>query len=145
VALSAFNLFVGPDDLATRLGTTPGGTDSAIDITRVLNGFLGPDRYKTTELPGKVASPEQIAKLQADIVAAVNQGKPVVANIAGTVRDTIGEVHSYPGGHYLTVFGYSENGAFASIADSADKLGGPEYQVSVADLAQWIASRGYSS
>jgi hypothetical protein len=145
VALSAFNLLIGPDDLAARLGTTPGGTDSAFDITRVLNGFLGPDRYKTTELAGKVASPEQIERLRADIVASINQGKPVVANIAGKVHDTIGEVHSYPGGHYLTVFGYSENGMFASIADSADRLGSPEYQVSVADLAQWIASRGYSS
>jgi hypothetical protein len=145
VALSAFNLLIGPDDLAARLGTTPGGTDSAFDITRVLNGFLGPDRYKTTEMSGKVASPQQIAQLKADIVAAINQGKPVVVNIAGTVHDTIGEVHSYPGGHYLTVFGYSENGENASIADSADKLGSPEYQVSVADLAQWIASRGYSS
>jgi hypothetical protein len=56
-----------------------------------------------------------------------------VANIAGTVHDTIGEVHSYPGGHYLTVFGYSENGEHASIADSADRAGSPEYQVSVAD------------
>ena len=145
VALSAFNLFIGPDDLAARLGTTPGGTDSAFDITRVLNGFLGADRYTTTEMSGKVASPEQIAQLKADIVRAINQGKPVVANIAGTVHDTIGEVHSYPGGHYLTVFGYSEDGEHASIADSADRAGSPEYQVSVADLAQWIASRGYSS
>jgi hypothetical protein len=145
VALTAFNIFIGPDDLAARLGTTPGGTDSAFDITRVLNGFLGADRYKTTEMAGKVATPEQIAQLKADIVAAINQGKPVVANIAGTVHDTIGEVHSYPGGHYLTVFGYSEDGEHASIADSADRAGSPEYQVSVADLAQWIASRGYSS
>ena len=109
----------------------------------MLNKVLGGDRYKTTEIPGQAATPQQMDKLQADIVAAVSQGDPVVANIAGTVTDTDGAVHSYEGGHYLTVIGYSDHGRMARIGDPAspDK---PTYSLSTIDLANWIATRGYS-
>jgi hypothetical protein len=133
------------DSLAKQLGTTTAGTNSAEDITRVLNHQLGQGRYHTTELPDEAASPKQVEKLRRDIVTAVSNGDPVVANIAGTVSDTAGEQHSYEGGHYLTVVGYSANGSVAKIADPADTVGGNEYRLSTTTLANWIATRGYSS
>jgi len=133
------------DNLAQQLGTTTAGTNSAQDVTRVLNRQLGAERYRTTEIPSESASPKQVEGLRRDIVTSVSHGDPVVANIAGTVSDTAGEQHSYEGGHYLTVVGYSANGALAKIADPADTQGSNIYQLSTTTLANWIATRGYSS
>jgi YD repeat-containing protein len=72
-------------------------------------------------------------------------GDPVVANIVGTVSDTIGEVHSYNGGHYLTITGYTQDGRLISITDPADRVGGNEYQVPLDRMADWMATRGYSA
>ena len=111
----------------------------------MLNRQLGAERYRTTEIPSESASPKQVEGLRRDIVTSVSHGDPVVANIAGTVSDTAGEQHSYEGGHYLTVVGYSANGALAKIADPADTQGSNIYQLSTTTLANWIATRGYSS
>jgi hypothetical protein len=70
---------------------------------------------------------------------------PVVVNTIGTVRDTDGQVHSFPGGHYLIVVGYEAQGEIINMADSADPDGNPEYKLRVGDLAHWIASRGYAA
>ena len=45
----------GQDELAAKLGTTENGTDSAFDITRVLNEYSG-GKYKTTEIRDDVAT-----------------------------------------------------------------------------------------
>ena len=145
IALTAHGVAPTQDQVAQALGTTTSGTNSAFDITRVLNQALGAGRYQTTEIAGQRATPQQMDKLQRDIVLAINQGDPVVANIAGTMQDTAGEVHSYEGGHYLTVIGYADQGRTAVIGDPADAVGSPVYQLSTIDLANWIASRGYSS
>lgn len=142
IALSAEGKAVSQDELAEKLGTTVNGTDSAIDVTRVLNEYTG-GRYKTTEIRDNTATKEQVARLRADIKAAVDQGRPVVANITGTALDVDGVAHSYPG-HYLTVVEYKDDGNTVLIADPASP-GEPEYWMNVADLANWIASRGYSS
>ena len=84
-------------------------------------------------------------KLKSDVVTAINQGKPVVANIAGTVTDDNGDVHSYEGGHYLPIVGYSNGGATVKIADSADTVGSPYYDISTDKVANWIATRGYAA
>jgi hypothetical protein len=131
--------------LAKQLGTTTDGTNSAYDITRVLNKQLHAKRYHTTVIPGKKATAKQIERLRRDVVASINNGDPVVANIAGTVWDTAGEKHSYEGGHYLAVVGYSNHGKTVKIADSADTVGRNTYKLPVKKLANWIASRGYSS
>jgi hypothetical protein len=144
IALSTHGKAMSFDQLASLLGTTQAGTSSAFDVTRVLNGLLGANRYHTSEIPGQKATPQQMDKLQADIVAAVSQGDPVVANVAGTVTDTDGDVHSYEGGHYLSVIGYADHGRMTAIGDPADP-GKPTYKLSTIDLANWIASRGYSS
>jgi hypothetical protein len=133
------------DQLARQLGTTTDGTNSAADITRVLNAHLGAGRYTTTMINGEKASPAQLAKLQSDVVGAVTKGDAVVANVAGTVTDTAGETHSYEGGHYLAVVGYGNGGNTVTIADSADTVGSPDYTLTITQLGNWIATRGYAS
>ncbi|MEU2611878.1 C39 family peptidase [Micromonospora sp. NPDC007271] len=142
IALSAEGKQVSQDELATKLGTTVNGTDSAIDITRVLNEYTG-GKYKTTEIRDNAATKDQVEQLRTDIRTAVDQGRPVVANIIGTAVDVDGVAHSYTG-HYLTVVEYKNDGDTVLIADPASP-GEPEYWMNVADLANWIASRGYSS
>ena len=145
VALSAQGHVLSQDQVAAELGTTVNGTDSANDITRVLNAQLGAGKYHTVEIAGPTVTEAQTAQLKADVVAALSQGKPVVANIAGTVTDTAGERHSYQGGHYIPVVGYGAAGDQVTIADSADKVGSPYYTLDTSTLAQWIATRGYSA
>jgi hypothetical protein len=145
VALSAHRKLFSEDQLATMLGTTTAGTASSFDITRVLNEQLGPDRYRTVEIPGQTATPEQVSRLKADIVSTVSRGDAIVANVIGDVRDASGNLHSFPGGHYLSVVGYLDRGDTVRIADSAGDAGGPHNQLNTVDLANWIASRGYSA
>jgi len=145
VALSAQGKTFSQDQVATMLGTTQDGTPSAKDVTRVLNQQLGKDKYHMVEIPDAKASNAQVAKFKADVVAALNQGKPVVANIAGTVTDDAGDVHSYEGGHYLPIVGYSNGGETVKIADSADTVGSPYYDISATKVANWIATRGYAA
>ncbi|MFF3867498.1 C39 family peptidase [Micromonospora sp. NPDC001898] len=142
IALSAEGRTVSQDELAAKLGTTENGTDSAIDITRVLNEYTN-GRYRTTEISSDVASKEQIERLRVDVKAAVDADEPVVANILGGAVDTEGREHSYPG-HYLTVVEYKDDGNTIKIADPADPAV-QEYWMDVAELANWIAGRGYSS
>ncbi|MEO3776665.1 C39 family peptidase [Micromonospora sp. B11E3] len=142
IALSAEGKIVSQDELAAKLGTTENGTDSAFDITRVLNEYA-PGRYKTTEIGSDVASKEQVEGLRADVRAAVDAGRPVVANVLGSAVDADGVGHSYPG-HYLTVVEYKDDGNTVKIADPADPAV-QEYWMDVNALANWIASRGYSS
>jgi len=144
-ALSAHGDTPSFDQLARELGTTENGTKSAYEITGVLNAHLGANRYKTVEIQGQKANPQQIEQLRKDVVTAGLRGDAVVANVAGTVTDTAGDVHSYEGGHYLTVISYSDDGRTVRIADSADTVGTPEYNLPVGTLANWIASRGYSA
>ncbi|WDZ86485.1 C39 family peptidase [Micromonospora cathayae] len=142
IALSADGKLLSQDELAEKLGTTVAGTNSAEDVTRVLNELTG-GGYRTTEIRDPVARPEQIERLRADVVDALDAGDPVVANIKGGTVDTDGREHSYPGGHYLTVVAYRDGGDTVRIADPADPVG--EYWLSTERLAHWIAERGYSS
>ena len=145
IALSAYGHTPSFDDLANDLGTTTAGTSSIFDVTRVLNYNYGYDRYRSVELSRRTATAEQIKRIRAHLVSSIDLGDPVVANIAGTVVDTIGEVHSYPGGHYVTITGYADGGNLITIVDPADRLGGNEYHVPLPQLADWIATRGYTA
>ncbi|MEV0425427.1 C39 family peptidase [Micromonospora sp. NPDC050495] len=142
IALSAEGKEISQDELAAKLGTTENGTDSAIDVTRVLNEYTG-GKYKTTEIRDDVATREQVERLRADIKAAVDADRPVVANILGGALDIDGVEHSYPG-HYLTVVEYKDDGNTVLIADPASP-NEPTYWMDVTQLANWIAGRGYSS
>ncbi|ROT26793.1 C39 family peptidase [Micromonospora sp. HM5-17] len=143
IALSAQGHTPSQDDVATKLGTTEAGTNSAEDTTRVLND-TGDTNYHTVEIPNPTATPTEMDRLQVDVVQAIDAGRPVVANIKGTAVDTDGNPHSYEGGHYLTIVGYDDHGRTVTIADPANP-NHSQYQMSTITLANWIAERGYSA
>jgi hypothetical protein len=142
IALTALGHGPSQDAVAGVLGTTTSGTNSAYDTTRALNSISGTDAYRTTTIPGGAATPAEMDRLQADVVAAISGGRAVVANIAGSATDTVGGWHSYPGGHYVTVVGYADEGRTVKIADPA---AGGTYWMTTISLAHWIATRGYSA
>ncbi|MEU5938196.1 C39 family peptidase [Micromonospora sp. NPDC047548] len=142
-ALSAAGIERTQYELEAPLGTTEMGTNSALDTTRGLNQFVKGDPYRTRMFAGTPSS-AQIDQLQADVVATITDRRGVVANIAGTATDTDGGWHSFPGGHYIAVVGYKNDGRTVRIADSADP-NLPSYWMSTIDLANWIATRGYSA
>ncbi|MGC4893740.1 C39 family peptidase [Micromonospora sp. DT31] len=142
IALTAEGRKVSQDELAAKLGTTENGTDSALDITRVLNEYTG-GKYRTTEIRDEVATREQVDRLRADVRAAVDADRPVVANVLGSAVDVDGVRHSYPG-HYVTVVRYAEDGDTVLVADPA-RPDAPTYWMDVTAMADWIAGRGYSS
>jgi Peptidase_C39 like family len=145
IAMTARGLYPSQSDLAGQLGTTVSGTNSANDTTRVLNGAGHTAFYKSRFILGNSATQAEIDRLKADVLNAVGKGFPIVANIAGDATDTEGHAHSYPGGHYLTVVGYTDGGQTVKIADPADAYGRGSYLMPTQRLAHWIALRGYSA
>ncbi|MCW3841747.1 C39 family peptidase [Micromonospora yasonensis] len=143
-ALSVQGKDINVDAMAKEMGTTEAGTNSVNDITPVLNKETGRDAYHSTEMPVDKVDAQHVEQLRADIVKAVDDGRAVVANIAGTATDTDGNTHSFEGGHYISVVGYRDGGKVVTIADSADPSMA-SYRIDVDALAHWIASRGYSS
>ncbi|WP_199723428.1 MULTISPECIES: C39 family peptidase [unclassified Micromonospora] len=142
-ALSATGIDRTQEELGAKLGTTEMGTNSALDTTRVLNAEVKGSPYRTRMFAG-APSPAQMDRLQADVVTAITAGRGVVANVAGDATDTDGGWHSYGGGHYIAVVGYKDNGRIVRIADSANAAD-PAYWITTIDLANWIATRGYSA
>ncbi|MBQ0903858.1 C39 family peptidase [Micromonospora sp. U21] len=143
-ALSVQGKNIDVDAMAKEMGTTEAGTDSINDITPVLNKETGKNAYRSVEISSSSADDKQTDKLRADIVHTVDEGRAVVANIAGTTTDVDGAVHSFEGGHYISVVGYRDGGETVKIADSADP-NMASYWISVDNLADWIATRGYSA
>ncbi|SCL13498.1 Peptidase_C39 like family protein [Micromonospora nigra] len=143
-ALTTMDKHVTQDELAKIMGTTENGTDSAHLITKALNTTAGTDLYRTVELPDASADDAQTDRLRTDLTRAIDNGRAIVANIAGTATDTDGDTHSFEGGHYISVTGYRDHGNQAKIADSADP-DKAEYWITTEDLADWIATRGYSA
>lgn len=145
IALSARGYVYSQDYLAGQLGTTVNGTNSAADTTRVLNSLGSTGFYETKWIPGSTATQDEINRLQWDVVYDIDRNYPIVANVVGSAVDTDGDVHSYSGGHYLTVVGYSDNGWTVKLADPADANGYGWYWMTTTRLAIWIAERGYSA
>ncbi|EEP71165.1 hypothetical protein MCAG_01492 [Micromonospora sp. ATCC 39149] len=143
-ALSVQGKDIDVDTMAKQMGTTEAGTNSINDITPVLNKETGRKAYHSTEIPADKVDGKHVDKLRADVVRAVDDGRAVVANIAGTATDTDGVSHSFAGGHYISVVGYHEGGKTVTIADSANP-DQASYRVDTDVLAHWIASRGYAS
>jgi len=142
-ALSATGHDINMASLARTMGTTEAGTNSANDITAALNKVTGSSKYRTTELATPTVTAKQADTLKRDIVATIDDRRAVVANVAGTATDTDGATHSYEGGHYIAVHGYRDHGRQVEIADSADP-DTAHYWIDAADLAGWMATRGYS-
>ncbi|NIL61409.1 C39 family peptidase [Salinispora arenicola] len=143
-ALSATGIERTQNALAGPLGTDQFGTDSAEDTTRVLNAEVEGEPYQTRMIPGGSATPAQMDQLQADVVTAITDGRGVVVNVAGSATDTSGGWHSFPGGHYVAVVGYDDDGRLVRIADSANPAASSYWMTTIA-LANWAATRGYSA
>ncbi|MEV1329923.1 C39 family peptidase, partial [Micromonospora costi] len=143
-ALSVQGKDINVDAMAKEMGTTEAGTNSINDITPVLNKETGKNAYHSVEISTPSADDKQTDTLRTDIVRTVDDGRAVVANIAGTATDTDGNTHSFEGGHYISVIGYRDGGKVVTIADSADP-NMASYRMSVDNLADWIATRGYST
>ncbi len=143
-ALSATGVERTQDELAGPLGTDQFGTDSAEDTTRVLNAEVEGDPYQTRMISGGSATSAQMDQLQADVVKAITEDRSVVVNIAGSATDTAGGWHSFPGGHYVAVVGYDDDGRLVQIADSANPATSSYWMTTIA-LANWAATRGYSA
>ncbi len=142
-ALSASGVETTQDAMVAPLGATENGTNSAEDTTRGLNQMVKGSPWRTKMIPGP-ATPAQMDRLQADVVKAITDGRGVVANIVGSATDTDGGWHSFPGGHYIAVVGYKNDGRTVRIADSADPSL-PAYWITTIDLANWMVTRGYSA
>ncbi|SCL36941.1 Peptidase_C39 like family protein [Micromonospora rhizosphaerae] len=143
-ALSVQGKDINVDAMAKEMGTTEAGTNSINDITPVLNKETGKNAYRSTEIRDNKADDKQTDKLRTDLVRTIDDGRAVVANIAGTATDTDGNTHSFEGGHYISVVGYHDDGHTVTIADSADP-NQASYRMSVDNLADWIATRGYAA
>ncbi|MGC5291431.1 C39 family peptidase, partial [Micromonospora sp. DT231] len=88
-ALSVQGKNINVDDMAKEMGTTEAGTNSINDITPVLNKETGKaDAYHSVEISKPDADAGQTDRLRADVVKTVDDGRAVVANIAGTSTDT---------------------------------------------------------
>jgi hypothetical protein len=145
IVASAGGHELSQDDTAAKLGTTVNGTPSAVDTTRVLNDIFGGNTYHTTSMPDKQPTQQQTEQVQADVMHTLNQGRAIVANIAGATTDVTGAQHEFDGGHYVAVVGYHDQGGTVEISDPADVNGASDYWISTTNLAQWMATRGYSS
>jgi hypothetical protein len=144
IALTARGKNPAQDYIAKKLGTTVNGTNSANDTTRALNSLGDTDFYHTREIPGRSASPAEMDRLQADVVRAISNGYPVVANVVGAATDTAGGWHGYDGGHYVAIVGYEDDGRTVKVADPANP-NVSSYWVTTIDMANWMARRGYSA
>ncbi|RKN50393.1 C39 family peptidase [Micromonospora endolithica] len=143
IALSAQGNIQSQDELASKLGTTVAGTASAFDVTRVLNEELGKDVYKTGEIPNDTATADEVRRLKDDLITALDDDRVAVVNVIGAGTDADGVSRDFPVGHYVTAVAY--DGDQVKIADPWQPVGDGTYWMSVGELAEWAASRGYSA
>ncbi|GIH08429.1 hypothetical protein Rhe02_64960 [Rhizocola hellebori] len=145
IALTARGYYYSQSYLAGQLGTTTNGTNSALDTTRVLNSLGYTGFYETKWIPGNTATQAEINRLQWDVVFDIDRNYPLVVNVVGSAMDTDGDWHTYNGGHYMVITGYSNDGWTVKVADPADANGYGWYWMTTARMATWIALRGYSA
>jgi hypothetical protein len=146
IALTARGKSLSQAVVASALGTTTGGTDSAHDTTRALNSLLGgPPVYRTHLIRGNSATAAERDQFQSDVIQAITNGYVVVANIVGSATDLAGGGHGYGGGHYVTVVGYRDDGRTVKVADPANQNVDGAYWMTVSSFANWMAHRGYSA
>ncbi|WP_327100074.1 C39 family peptidase [Nocardia vinacea] len=149
VVLSGRGITVTEQDMANALGTTGSGTNHIGLITPVLCSFLG-NVYVTRQMPQDPPTPAQIEQLWDDIVASIDAGYGIVANIVAPESNyPIGVKGSaspaYSGGdvyHYIALMGYDSDERAVWVADSGFRPFG--YWIGFAQLASLIPPKGYS-
>ena len=131
--------------LASELGTTENGTDHVSQVTGVLNARLG-ESYSTTEMPDDPPSQAQKDQLWSDIVADIDAGQAIVANIVAPPGN---QPPGYPPDqtiyHYFTIIGYDSEQQTVHIADPASFSGNQLYWLSFDQLSTLIPPKGYSA
>jgi hypothetical protein len=140
IALRCRGIERSETELAKALGTTTFGTNSSADVVQALNQILGAGTYADRYI-GATVTDAQVAQLRAELVAGIDAGFAMVANVVGTVRPLSGGSFAYNGGHYVAVTGYRAGGDEAYVADVVRPA---QYWVTTKALAVWIAERGYS-
>ncbi|MGK9270507.1 C39 family peptidase [Williamsia muralis] len=150
MVLNSRGIFRSEQQLAQELGTTTNGTDYVGLIERVLNRYLG-GVYVTRYTANDPMSQAQKDRLWSDIVASIDSGYGVVANIVASPsnypRGVKGSASpAYGGGtvyHYIAVMGYDDEARAVWVADSGFRPFG--YWCSLDQLATLIPPKGYSA
>lgn len=149
VVLNSLGIHVNEPDMARELRTHTGGTDWIGQFPAVLNKYTNAG-YFHVEMPHDPPSTEQKERLWRDIVASINGGRGVIANIVAPPsnypRGVNGSVSPRYGGgtvyHYFSVMGYDDAGARSVwVADSGFQPQG--YWMSFDQLASLIPPKGY--
>lgn len=152
VILDSLGIRVSEQDMANRMRTHQGGTDSLDLVAPVLNKFTDAG-YKVTWLWNDPPTASQTAKLWDDIVGSIDAGYGVHGNLIAPrnnyPRGTRGSASpAYSGGtvyHYIAIMGYYDgpDGKHVWIADSGFRPYG--YWVSLTQLASLLAGKGYAA
>lgn len=139
-------------DLGRELGTHRGGTDWIGSFPTVLNRHLPGAQYRAVEMPNDPPTAGQKDQLWRDIVASVDAGHGVVANIVAAPNNYPRAVApstinpAYSGGtvyHYVALMGYRDDGQKKVwVADSGFRPFG--YWISFDQLATLIPPKGYA-
>ena len=145
IALSARMAPPSQSSLAAQLPTTTNGTDWIGQVTRVLDTNLHAGWYVTREMPSDPPSAAQRDLLWRDLVRAVDDGFPLVANIVAPASN---HPPGYPSStiyHYLSIIGYNRDTRQAYIADPASFGGNQKYWIPFDQLATLIPPKGYTA
>lgn len=138
------------DALAEQLGTTENGTDHIGLVTDVLNSNLGESKYESVQMPNEPPSQAEQDQLWEHIVADIDAGYPLVANI---VAPPSNQPPGYPDEtiyHYFAIIGYDAEAKTVTIGDPAGGTSGfeetpPQYELSIEQMARLIPPKGYSA
>jgi hypothetical protein len=145
MALSARIAAPSQQTLANQLPTTTNGTDWIGQVTRVLDTNLHASWYVTREMPNDPPSPAQRDLLWRDLVRAVDNGFPIVANIVAPPSNHPPGYPNHTIYHYVSVIGYNRETRQAYLADSANFGGNQKYWIPFDQLATLIPPKGYTA
>ncbi|MGV9666924.1 GH25 family lysozyme [Nocardia niigatensis] len=144
IALTCRGVDVAEAALAEEIGTNTGGTNWIGQITEVLARRTG-QPYITREIPNDPPTPAQRDQLWADVVASIDSGNGLVANIDAPPGN---QPPGYPPNeeilHYIALVGYNDEGDIY-VADPANFGGYTHYWLSLDKLASLIAVKGYTA
>jgi hypothetical protein len=144
--------------LGGYMGTTSNGTDSISLVKGALDHYLNINSYNETDLPNDPPTQGQQDALKKDLVASIDAGYALVANVVSGWRPPF-----YPQSgtiyHYIALVGYDKSGDLVLVADPAATgcgdgyCGSPSssfynvpksYWINTSDLGVWITPKGYT-
>jgi hypothetical protein len=144
--------------LASYMGTTSNGTDDISLVKGALDHYFNISSYDVVYLPTDPPSAAQEAALKKALVASIDAGYGMVANIVAGWRPSFypqtGTIY-----HYIALVGYDASGDKVLVADPAATGCGDgycgssssafanvpkSYWINTSDLAVWITPKGYT-